>query len=71
MSRRDRRTTAADLRRFSELLSLFDQQTGSLNSSNGFWCRVAADMEEGVYEGNLELDLLAAPAGVSGKSRSG
>ena len=54
--------------RLAERFRLLDQQARPLHRSPGFRRRIAADVEEGGYECNLKLDLLA-PQG--GRARQG
>ena len=52
--------------RLPERFSLFDQQTGLLNSSPSVRRRIAADIEEWGYECNLKLDFFLTQGGRGG-----
>ena len=55
--------------RLSERFSLFDQQTCPLHGRFGFRRGIPFDMDEGVYERDLKLDLLATQRGRGGQGR--
>ena len=58
--------------RLSERFSLFDQQACPLDSRLGFRRRIAFDMDEGVMQRDLKLDLFATQGGrCRARSQSG
>ena len=59
----DREQQQRVFRRFSEPLSLFDQQMCPLQSRLGFYRGIPFDVHEWRYERDLKLDLLSAQRG--------
>ena len=55
--------------RLSQRFSLFDQQTGLLNSSLEVRRRIAAGIDERDYECNLKLDFFLTQSGRGGQGR--